>query len=48
MEEGRGVYRVLVGRPYVKDHLQGLSIDVRMILKWIFEKWDGKTWTGLM
>jgi len=31
-----------VGRPDAKDHLEGLDIDVRIILKWIFKKWDGK------
>jgi hypothetical protein len=48
MKERSGAYRVLVGRPVTKDHLQGLGIDVRIILKWIFKTWDGKPWTGLI
>ena len=48
MEERRGAYRVWVGRPDAKDHLEGLSINVRIILKWIFKKWDGKAWSGLI
>jgi hypothetical protein len=29
------------------DHFEQLGIDGRLILKWIFEMWDGEAWTGL-
>jgi hypothetical protein len=31
-----------------RDHLGDPSIDVRIILRWIFSKWDVGIWTGLI
>ena len=38
MEERRGVYRVLVGKPQGNNHLGYPDIDGRIILRWIFRK----------
>jgi hypothetical protein len=40
MGDGRGAYRVLVGRPEGRNHLEDRGVDGRIILKWI-KKWDG-------
>ena len=34
-----GVYRVLVGKPEGRNHLEDLGVDGRRILKWFFRKW---------
>ena len=39
--ERRGLYRVLVGKPQERDHLEDPGVDGWIILKWIFKKWDG-------
>ena len=48
MEESRGVYRVVVGKPEGKNHLEDRGLDGRVILCWIFRKWDVGGWTGSM
>jgi len=46
MGESRGVYRVLVGKPERKSHLDDSGIDGRIILRWIFRKWVVRAWTA--
>jgi hypothetical protein len=47
MDERRRAYCVLV-RKYKRERQLGkLSVDRRIILKWIFKKWDG-AWNGLI
>jgi hypothetical protein len=41
MGEGRGVHRVLVGKSEGDP-----DVDVRIILRWIFRKWEGVVGTG--
>jgi hypothetical protein len=46
MGEGRGVHRVLVGKPEGKNHWGDRDVDGRIILKWIFRKLEGVVGTG--
>ena len=46
MGKGRGVYRVLAGKPEGKDHLGGPGVDGRIIVRWILRKWGVGVWTG--
>jgi len=46
MGEGKGVYRVLVWKPGGKRPLGNPGVDGRIILRWIFRKWDVGLWTG--
>jgi hypothetical protein len=31
-----------------RDHLEELGVDGKVILEWMFKKWDGESWTGLL
>jgi len=46
MGERKGVCRVLVGKQQGKRHLEDPYIDGRIILRWIFRRWDVEAWTG--
>jgi hypothetical protein len=51
MGDSRGVYRVFWwGNLKERYHLKDPGVDGRidLILRWIFRKWDGKAWTGLI
>jgi len=48
MGDRRDVCRVLLGTSERKDHLKDLGVGVRMILRWMFRKWDVGAWTGLI
>ena len=39
MGEKRDKYRALVDKPVEQDHLEGLGVDGRIILKWIIMQW---------
>ena len=41
MEERRGVHGVLVGNLRERDHWGDQDLDRRIILRWIFRKWEG-------
>jgi len=45
MEESRGVYRVLVGKPEGKRPQKNPGLEGQIILRWIFGKWDVEAWT---
>ena len=45
MGERRGVYIFLVRKLRVRGHLGEPSVDGRIILRWIFRKWDVGIWT---
>jgi hypothetical protein len=46
MGEGRNVYRVLVGKPKGKRHLEDQGADGRMGSKWILGRLVGGVWSG--
>jgi len=46
MGDRRGVYRFWWGNLRVIVHLGDSGVDGRIILRWIFRKWDVGVWTG--
>jgi len=40
--------RVLVEKPDRENHLEEPGVDGRIILRWIFRKWDVRAWTGFI
>jgi len=47
MGERRGAYRVFgMENLRERDHFGDPGVDWRMILRWIFRKWDVGVWTG--
>jgi hypothetical protein len=36
------------GNPRERDNLADPDVEVRLIIRWIFRKWDVVTWTGLI
>jgi hypothetical protein len=48
MGESRGVYKFLVENPEGKNHLEEATVDGRVILRWIFMKWNVRALSGLI
>jgi hypothetical protein len=44
--EERNLYRVLVGKPEGKNHLEDQGVDGRIGSKWTIERWVGGAWSG--
>jgi hypothetical protein len=44
--EGRNVYRILMGNPEGKDHLEVQGVDGRMGPKWTLGRLAGGVWSG--
>jgi hypothetical protein len=47
MGEGRGVHRVLVGSLRERDRWGDRGVDGRIMLGWIFKKWNVGVRSGL-
>ena len=45
MGDSRVAYRILMGK-LVGDHLGDPGVDGKIVLRWMFSKWDVGVWTG--
>ena len=48
MENKRCIQGFWWGNPRERDHLGDPGVDGRIILRWIFRKWDVRAWNGLI
>ena len=48
MEDRRGYTGLWWGNLRERDHLEDQGVGGRIILRWIFKKWDVGVWTGLI
>jgi hypothetical protein len=46
MGEGRGVYRVLIGGPKLRDHWEDLGVGGRITLRWALGRYGSMGRTG--
>jgi hypothetical protein len=46
--EERRIQGFVGGNLRDRDHLKDPGLDWRIILRWIFRKWDMRAWTGLI
>jgi len=46
IKERRGITEFWWGYLRKRDHLKEPDVDRRIILRWIFRKWDVGLWTG--
>jgi hypothetical protein len=44
--ERGGVHRVWWGNMRKRDHLEDPGVDGRIILRWVFRKWNVRAWIG--